>query len=173
MKRVVAIFDSRRDAEQAVDWLRSQQAPAESISVLSPKEPQDTTPSPAPAETAEAQEEVPAPDIAVGAGTGMAAGAAVGALFGLVAIGVAGFGPFVTAGALAGAAFGGATGALASLLQKWGLENAEAEYYGGEVERGGTMVAVDLNGTGLKSDEVEAAFKRFNGRSRSDVHATT
>jgi hypothetical protein len=114
--------------------------------------------------------------MARGAGTGLAAGAGVGALFGLAAAMIPGIGPFITAGALAnalgavgggmaaGAIVGGASGAIAGALSKWGLDQADAEYYGREIESGGTFVAADLDGTSLSRGAVEDAFQRFNGR---------
>jgi hypothetical protein len=107
---------------------------------------------------------------------GLAAGAGVGALFGLAAAMIPGIGPFITAGALAtylgaagggavaGAIVGGTAGAIAGALSKWGLDEADAKYYASEIERGAYFVAVDLTGSSLTADEVRDVFKRFNGR---------
>jgi hypothetical protein len=100
----------------------------------------------------------------------------VGALFGLAAAAIPGVGPFITAGALAhalgafgggavaGAIVGGTSGMIPGALAKWGLDKADAEYYAKEVERGASFVAVDLDNTLLKREEVEDTFRRFNGR---------
>jgi hypothetical protein len=79
---------------------------------------------------------------------------------------IPGIGPFIVAGGLAHAlgAVGGTAGAVAGALSKWGLDQADANYSGGEIERGATFVAVDLDGTGLTRNEVEDAFRRFHGR---------
>ena len=93
---------------------------------------------------------------------------------------IPGVGPFITAGpllaalthalgaagsgAVAGAIVGGTSGAVAGALSKWGLDKADAKYYGAEIERGATFVAVDLDGTSLTRKDVEDAFRRFHGR---------
>jgi hypothetical protein len=179
--RVAAVFDSRQDAERAVDWLRSRGVPNEDISVLA-RNPNETA---AVAERtgAERVDDDAGSDMARGAGTGLLAGAGVGALFGLAAAAIPGIGPFITAGALAhalgaagggavaGAIVGGTSGLVAGALSKWGLDKADAEYYGGEIERGAYFVAVDLADSSLTRDEIEAAFRRFNGRFANSARA--
>jgi hypothetical protein len=172
--RVAGVFDDRDDAEKAIDWLRSKGVPNDNISVMARND-QDTT-AMAKRTGAERVDNDPGSDVARGAGTGLAAGAGVGALFGLAAAMIPGVGPFITAGALAhalgaagggavaGAIVGGTSGAIAGALSKWGLDQADAKYYGGEVEKGATFVAVDLDGTTLTRSEVEDAFRRFHGR---------
>jgi hypothetical protein len=175
------VFDSRQDAERAVDWLRSRGVPNEDISVLA-RNPNETA---AVAERtgAERVDDDAGSDMARGAGTGLLAGAGVGALFGLAAAAIPGIGPFITAGALAhalgaagggavaGAIVGGTSGLVAGALSKWGLDKADAEYYGGEIERGAYFVAVDLADSSLTRDEIEAAFRRFNGRFANSARA--
>jgi len=174
MNRVYAVFDNRDDAEDAVDWLRGQGVPNDQISVMAQH--RDDTASMAQRTGAEQVDQDAGSDMARGAGTGLAAGAAVGAIFGLAASAIPGIGPFITAGALAnvlgtmgggaaaGAIVGGTSGAVAGALSKWGLDQADANYYGSEVERGGYFVAVDLAGSTISRAEVESAFRRFNGR---------
>jgi Heat induced stress protein YflT len=174
MNRVSAVFDDRRDAEKAVDWLRDKGVPNESISVLA-RTPSETE-SIAERTGAERVAKDAGSDLARGAGTGLAAGATVGAIFGLAAAAIPGIGPFITAGALAnalgafgggavaGAVVGGTSGLIAGALSKWGLDKADADYYAREVERGATFIAVELDGTPLTRDEVEDAFRRFHGR---------
>jgi hypothetical protein len=174
MNRVSAVFDDRGDAEKAVDWLRSNGVANDNISVLTRHA--DETAAVAERTGAERVDNDPGSDMARGAGTGLAAGAGVGVLFGLAASAIPGIGPFITAGALAhvlgvtggaaaaGAIVGGTSGAVAGALSKWGLDKADADYYGGEVERGGTFLAADLDGSTLTRAEAEEAFRRFNGR---------
>src|SRR4051794_14503220 len=174
MNRVMAVFDSRQDAEKAIDWLRSHGASNDSISVIARRP--DETGAIVDRTGAQRVDEDAGSDAARGAATGLAAGATVGALFGLAAAAIPGIGPFITAGALthalgvtggaaaAGAIVGGTSGLVAGALSKWGLDQADADYYGGEVERGGVFVAVDLDGTSLTRAEVEDAFRRYNGR---------
>jgi len=174
MDRVAAVFRDRADAERAVDWLRSHGIPDDQISVLARNE--RSTRDVADRTGAERVDTDGGSDVARGAGTGLAAGAGVGALFGLAAAAIPGIGPFITAGALAhvlgvtggaaaaGAIVGGTSGAVAGALSKWGLDKADADYYGGEVERGGTFVAADLDGVSTTRAQVEDAFRSFNGR---------
>ncbi|HSA57938.1 MAG TPA: hypothetical protein VLE53_19650, partial [Gemmatimonadaceae bacterium] len=106
-------------------------------------------------------------------GKGAAAGAGLGALFGLAALAIPGIGPFVTAGVLAsalgatagtvaaGAVVGGASGALAGAFAKAGYSKEEAEFYGPAVERGNILVAVDADdGT---EDRARAILTRAGG----------
>lgn len=172
--RVTAVFDSRQDAEQAVDWLRGNGVPNDNISVLARHA--DDTAAVAERTGAERVDDDPGSDMARGAGTGLAAGAGVGALFGLAAAMIPGIGPFITAGALAnalgaagggavaGAIVGGTSGAIAGALSKWGLDQADANYYGGEVERGGVFVAADLDGTALSRTQAQEALGQLGGR---------
>jgi len=172
--RVAAVFDAKNDAERAIDWLRSRGVTNDNISVMA-RHAEDTS-SMAERTGAGSVADDAGSDIARGAGTGLAAGAGVGALFGLAAAMIPGIGPFITAGvlanalgaagggAVAGAIVGGTSGAIAGALSKWGLDQADADYYGREIERGSTFVAVDLNGASLTRSEVEDAFRRFHGR---------
>ncbi len=174
MNRVTAVFANRGDAEKAVDWLRSNGVSNDHISVLA-HHAADTA-AVAQRTGAERVDDDPGSDMARGAGTGLAAGAGVGLLFGLAAAAIPGIGPFITAGALthvlgvtggaaaAGAIVGGTSGAVAGALSKWGLDKADANYYGGEVERGGVFVAADLDGTSLTKAAAEEALRGFNGR---------
>jgi hypothetical protein len=172
MDLVTAVFDDRRYAEQAVDWLRSRGVPNENISVLV----RDAREAPAPRGDVAGVHTDPGSDLARGATTGLAAGASVGALFGLAAALIPGLGPIISAGALAaylgatggaaaaGAIVGGATGAVAGALSKWGLDQADAHYYADAVERGAVFVAAELDGTSLTRSQVEEAFRVFDGR---------
>jgi hypothetical protein len=172
--RVTAVFHNRQDAEKAVDWLRSSGVPNDNISVLAQHA--EETAAVAERTGAERVDDDPGSDMARGAGTGLAAGAGVGLLFGLAAAAIPGIGPFITAGALthvlgvtggaaaAGAIVGGTSGAVAGALSKWGLDQADAKYYGSEVERGGVFVAADLDGTSITRSDAEKAFRSFNGQ---------
>jgi hypothetical protein len=174
--RVTAVFPDRHDAENAVEWLRDQGVPDSQISILARRD--EDTAAMADRTGAERVDDDAGSDMARGAGTGLAAGAGIGALFGLAAVAIPGIGPFITAGALAeilgvtggaaaaGALVGGTSGAIAGALSKWGLDQADANYYGSEVERGGYFVAADLVGTPVTESEARDAFRGFNGRFR-------
>lgn len=174
MNRLSAVFDNHRDAERAVDWLRSNGVPSDNISVLAQNT--NETGSMADRTGAERVDQDPGSDMARGAGTGLAAGAGVGVLFGLAAAAIPGIGPFITAGALAhvlgvtggaaaaGAIVGGTSGAVAGALSKWGLDQADAKSYGSAVEQGGIFVAADLDGTPVSRADAQEAFRNYNGR---------
>src|SRR5205814_2425371 len=81
MNLVSAVFETRRDAEQAIDWLRSRGVPNDGISVLA----RDGSIAPAHRTAAEGVHTDPRSDLARGAGTGLVAGPGVGALLGLAA----------------------------------------------------------------------------------------
>ncbi|HVF10343.1 MAG TPA: hypothetical protein VNA16_06055, partial [Abditibacteriaceae bacterium] len=148
MGRVTAVFDSQAQAESAVNDLRSRGVSDAQLSFVS-----GHGGGGAGAGAGDGG------DAAEGAGKGLLAGAGVGALFGLGAALIPGVGPFITAGwlaaslgtaaggAAAGAIVGATTGAVAGALARSGYSNEEAEYYGGAVEKGGVLVAVDAHGS--------------------------
>jgi len=172
---VSAIFSNNQDAQDAVDWLRSNGVSNDAISVIArnANELYDTSDNDLDDDDEAADD---AADAGKGALTGVGVGAAVGALFGLAAAAIPGVGPFITAGALAsalgpaaggaaaGAIVGGTSGGLAGALSHWGLNEAESKYYAGEVERGGTYVAVDLVRTSVNRSAITDALRRYHGR---------
>lgn len=174
---VSAVFRDANDAQRAVDWLRGNGVPESSISVVSRRGDDYDASGDLSHDTDEAADN--AADAGKGALAGAGIGATVGALFGLAAFAIPGIGPFITAGALAnalgaaggaaaaGAIVGGSSGALAGALSNWGLNEAEAKHYAGEVERGGTYVGVDLSQAHMSRDTVMDAFRRFNGSTYS------
>jgi hypothetical protein len=181
MRRITAAFPDRMDAERAIAWLRDRGVPDENISALAPRLCDGTTrPSAVNGGEDPGTGEEARSDLASETGAGLAAGAGGGALFGLAASMIPGIGPFVTAGALAhalgatggavasGAIVGGTSGAVAGALSQWGLDQADAEHYGREVERGCTLIAVELDGTPLSPAEVRNEFRRLNGTMRGE-----
>jgi uncharacterized membrane protein len=165
MARVTAIFDSQREAEQAIEALRRIQVPDAHLSVVTRRvddvgehKHTHTHGDSAPTRVAK----------------GMVAGAGIGALFGLAALAIPGVGPFITAGALAstlgatggaaaaGAIVGGTSGAIGAALVRAGYTHDEAEYYGSAVERGGVLVAVDTQD--VSEREVHSILAQFGGR---------
>lgn len=165
MERVTAVFESRERAESAVNDLRGMGVADTHLSYVSRHE-QDG---------AVDGEQSDAEGTAAGAGKGLLAGAGVGALFGLAAAFIPGVGPFITAGwlasalgaagggAAAGAIVGGTSGAIAGALANAGYTKEEADYYGGEVERGNVLVAVDTR-SGYAADRVRDILVQHGGR---------
>ena len=166
MGRVTAIFDNQAQGESAVSALRGLGVTDTQLSFVSGHGGSG-------AAGAAADD---AGDAAEGAGKGLLAGAGVGALFGLAAALIPGVGPFITAGwlaaslgsaaggAAAGAIVGGTTGAVAGALARAGYSHDEAEYYGGAVEQGGVLVAVDAHGS-VTDDQVRSILAQHGGRS--------
>lgn len=167
---ISAVFDDRDDAQQAVDHLRNRGIPESAITIVS----RNGENSGGGADNRDAGDG--AADAGSGALTGAGVGAGIGALFGLAALAIPGIGPFITAGALAsalgttggalaaGAIVGAASGGLAGALSHWGLNEAEAHHYAGEVERGGTYVGVDLDNANADRGVVLEELRRHNGR---------
>jgi hypothetical protein len=165
--RVSAIFNDRASAEQAVSALRGMGVGESQLSIIA-----QHAQTPAGSNAAAAEATDAAGDVA----KGTAAGMGVGALFGIAAALIPGVGPFITAGtllttalgavgggAVAGAVVGGTTGAISSALARAGYDEHEANYYGGAVEQGGTLVVVDT--TGLNDAGVRDVLSQYGGTS--------
>jgi len=164
MSRVTALFDSQAQAEQAIAGLRQMGIADAHLSFVSKH-------------TGEGAVADDAGDAAEGAGKGLLAGAGVGALFGLAAALIPGVGPFITAGylatalgtaaggAAAGAIVGGTTGAVAGALARAGYSHEEASYYGGGIEGGNVLVAVDTATGGADEAQVRSILSQYGGRS--------
>jgi hypothetical protein len=136
---VFAIYNSRDEAERAVDALRGQGFRATDISALWPQN----------VGTKDLAHELhsKAPEgAAAGAGTGAIVGGALGWLAGIGALAIPGIGPLVVAGpivaALAGAGAAGAVGGVAGALLGYGLPEYEAKRYEGRVRSGGVLLSV-------------------------------
>lgn len=144
-KRAVGTFPSRREAEAALNELRSSGFPMDRVSVL--------------AKEADRGEQIGGAEVKArgdneaqeGAGIGAVAGTALGGvgglLVGLEAILIPGAGPFLAAGTvattLAGAGIGAATGSLVGALTGLGIPEEEAKVYDERVSRGDYLVIVD------------------------------
>ena len=155
---VVAVFDDRDDAQDAIRALRDAGFTADDISIL-------------------ARDRDVAGRLADDTGTEMATGAATGALAGgllggvagwLVGIGalaIPGVGPFIAAGplaaALGGAAIGAAGGGIIGALTGMGIPEDEAKYYDTEFRHGGIVVTAQARG---RYDEAHAIMREYGGR---------
>ena len=171
--RISAVFDSRDRAEQALVELRQMGLQDQHVSVIARHHDMagggggGATVADAPVREIDADK----------TGKGLAAGAGLGALFGLASAFIPGVGPFMAAGALAasigtigastiaGAVVGGATGALAGALSRIGYTEEESHFYGPEVERGGYLVTIDLADDMVSRERVWEVLARHGGRS--------
>lgn len=150
---VSAIFDDQRAAGRAVDQLRSTGVPDTAISIIARSDSGKAT-------TTDGAGEVQTRDVLGKA----AAGAGMGALFGIAALAIPGVGPFIAAGAIAEAAVGGAAitgtaigaaaGGLMGVLTSHGVEEDEARYYEERMTEGGIFVSVDADSAGMSPDHL-------------------
>ena len=162
-QRVSAVFDSREQAERAVSALRQLGVNDTHIALVGRQDPVETV-------------TTHGDDVAERTGKGLAAGAGVGAIFGLAAALIPGVGPFITAGwlasalgvtagaAVAGAVVGGTSGALAGALIDNGYTEQDAHYYGSAVEQGGTLVTVGIDNTPLTERQISDTLAQYGGR---------
>ena len=83
---------------------------------------------------------------AVGAGSGVVLGGALGWLVGIGALAIPGVGPLIAAGpimaTLAGAGVGAATGGLTGALVGMGMPELEAKQYQGKIRDGNILISV-------------------------------
>ncbi|MCW3060657.1 MAG: hypothetical protein JWQ02_2478 [Capsulimonas sp.] len=166
--RVTAVFADRAQAEQAVSALRQAGVSDSNLAIVAQHDGHTVS-------TGDGSAAVAANDgDGDRVGKGLAAGAGVGALFGLAALAIPGVGPFITAGFLthalgvtgaavaSGAIVGGTSGAVAGAFAKAGYDESEARYYGGAVERGHVLVAVDTT-SGADSAQVRQILSQYGG----------
>ena len=143
MRIISGLFDTRGDAETAVDALRAADIPSDDISVIT-------------------RGESGAGGVAEGAGVGAALGGAGGLLAGLGALAIPGIGPFIGAGwlatALIGAAAGGVVGGLLGSLTDAGVDESDAHVYAEGIRRGGTLVSVRVDE--LKEDAAASILRQ-------------
>lgn len=141
---VYGIYETRMDAERAVESLRLDGFRHGDISVLMP----DT------GETMEFSNtlQTKAPEgAAAGVATGAVVGGGLGWLMGIGALAIPGFGAFIAAGpimaALAGLGVGGAVGGLTGTLVGMGIPDYEAKRYETQVREGGILVTIHCDDT--------------------------
>ena len=146
MGRVTSLFDDQMKATKAVDDLRAMGVSDAHMSFVSKHEQHGQV-----GDQAKMSE-----DTGNNIATGLGVGAGVGVLFGVAAALIPGAGPFIAAGilahtlgavgggAVAGAVVGATAGGLAGAFSKAGYDTDEAGYYSSAVERGATVVVVDV-----------------------------
>jgi len=142
---VLAIYDNREKANQAITALLEAGVTPQCISVISRVEQLAPVP--------RADEENLAKDASLGA----AAGGVVGLLTGAVVLVASGLAPFVVAGALVGALGGAATGSLVGLLAGYSVPEAQAAGYEDLINSGHVLVFV--HGDPLQVAQSETVFE--------------
>ena len=152
---IIGVFESRSDAESAVDSLRQQGFTNEEINIVS-KKPQD--------------QNVQSDDnIADGTLTGSTLGGIGGLLIGAGAIAIPGVAPIVAlAGGPIGAAIGGAiAGGITGGLIDWGIPAEESEHYEEEVIQGSILAIIRTDSGKINS---VAQILRQNGAKEVKSH---
>jgi len=143
MKTITGLFDTYRQAEDAVAALKESGISGDDISIVSRD----------PAYVDGGPENTAAEGIGVGSGLGLLGGGAAGLLTGLGIIAVPGLGPVVAAGwlistlagAAAGTVVGGAAGGLLGALTGSNVSEDDAHVYAESVRRGGTLVSAHVH----------------------------
>ncbi|WP_439575318.1 hypothetical protein [Phreatobacter sp.] len=143
---VSSLFRTYAEAAEAVERLRAAGFPDRAMSLLSNDPTMDRSEL-APYQPHEEPEDGDA--VATGAGVGVLAGGAAGAVAGLGVLAIPGAAPLVAAGwlasTLAGASAGGVAGGLIGALTSAGVTEDEARAYGEGLKRGGTFVVVRVS----------------------------
>jgi uncharacterized membrane protein len=146
MKTLSRVYDTYGQASQVVTELEAAGVPRAEVSLLANKH------------VSAAHDEVAEVSGArTGAGVGAALGGAGGLLAGLGLMAIPGVGPVVALGwfasTLVGAAAGAATGGIIGALVDIGVPKEHAEVYSEAIRRGGTLVTVRVEDTGVARAE--------------------
>jgi hypothetical protein len=157
---IVGVFDTPKQAQQAVNDLRKSGYTDDQIGVISHNRDGSTNVTDGDSGT----------KVEEGAAAGLAAGAGVGALWGLgILAGVLpGIGPAIAGGTLgvllSSAAAGAAAAGLGGALVGLGISDDDAAYYEGEFKAGKTIVTVQ---GGPKGGNPNQVFTQYGGYNRA------
>ncbi len=135
---VFGIYNSRTEAEAAIDMLLDAGFRNEDLSVLMADN--------VGTKDFAHEKHTKAPEgVATGATSGAVVGGTLGLLAGIGALAIPGLGPFIAAGpimgALAGVGSGGVIGGIIGVLVGMGIPEYEAKRYEGRVREGGILVS--------------------------------
>jgi hypothetical protein len=160
MKTIVGLYDNVTDAQQAVQALTNAGFDRDRISlVLHDREGAYSSGLGHDATLTDTSD-----DIGAGVATGAAVGGLGGLLIGLSALAIPGIGPVVAAGplvaGLVGAGVGAAVGGLVGALASAGVPEEQAHYYVEGVRRGGALVTVEANDE--EANEVADIMNRYH-----------
>ena len=173
---ISAVFDSRAEAERAIQELRSLGVDNNAISVIGRDEGRVSETHGDGEHVSDGKE--PASFLAKAA-----AGSGIGALLGVAALAIPGVGPLAAAGAIAESAIGGAAltgtavgaaaGGLGDLLSKHGVSDEDNRYYGDRINNGGIFVSVDTSRGSFDRSRVEDVLHHAGGHSSSRSRLST
>lgn len=154
-KSVIGVFNSRDNAERAVNALRTQGFTTEEINIIS-KNKQNRQ-----------EDEYYEDDIADGALTGGTLGGIGGLLLGAGALAIPGIGPIVAAGPIAAALSGAVAGGITGGLIDWGIPAEAGRRYEREVAQGGILAIIRSDAA--KANQA-AQVLRQNGAKDVETH---
>lgn len=167
-KKIVGVFNTEREASQAIEGLKAQGFTSDEISVVT----QDRD------ELKAIREETgtKAPEgVAAGAATGGVLGGVAGLLAGIGALAIPGIGPILAAGPIAaaftGAAVGAGAGGLVGGLVGLGIPEEDAKQYEEYVQNGKILLLVDSTDRDTDVYDVFSSNSQLN-RDRTQVHGT-
>lgn len=175
---VSAVFDSEKEAQSALNELRSAGIDESSISIIGRHGEQSSSDDIA----ANDSTNVGANDSgdgmnASGAAKGALGGAVVGGLLGIAALAIPGVGPLAAAGAIAsgaipgaaaiGAGAGAVAGGLTGLLTGHGVSDDDARYYEDRLKQGGIFLSVDGDRSGVDVEQAREILLRNGGHNAS------
>lgn len=158
---IVGVFETQREAQQAIAELRRAGYTEDQIGVISQQ-----TDEPVARDSGTRAEE--------GAAAGLATGAGLGALWGLGILSnvIPGIGPAIFGGTLgvilSSAAAGAAAVGLGGALAGMGIPDDDADYYDQEFRKGRTIVTIHGSPDGSRAREV---MTDFGGYDRSSIRS--
>jgi uncharacterized membrane protein len=166
---ISAVFDSRSEAEAAVQELRSAGVDTGRLSLVGRDEGRTTA--------SDGSGDVTNEDAGKDAAKGALGGAGLGAILGIAALAIPGVGPLAAAGAIAssaipgaaaiGAGVGAAAGGLTGYLKDHGVSDEDATYYESRIYEGGIFVSVDASGGDVTAEQAREILTRNGGHNAS------
>jgi uncharacterized membrane protein len=166
---ISAVFDSRSEAEAAVQELRSAGVDTGRLSLVCRDEGRTTA--------SDGSGDVTNEDAGKDAAKGALGGAGLGAILGIAALAIPGVGPLAAAGAIAssaipgaaaiGAGVGAAAGGLTGYLKDHGVSDEDATYYESRINEGGIFVSVDASGGDVTAEQAREILTRNGGHNAS------
>lgn len=163
IRAVIGVFNSRRDAENAVSQLRTQGFNNEEISIVSKDSRQQNN-----------KNQTYDDDITDGALTGGTLGGLGGLLLGtgvvasVGAMAIPGIGPVIASGPIAAAIGGAVAGGIAGGLIDWGIPAEASQRYEKSVAQGGILAVVRTG-----SNKVDTAAQILRQYGATDVESHT
>lgn len=152
---VIAVFDSRRQADYSVGQLRQQGFRQEEISIVA-KQTEDT--------------EGYNDSIADGVATGGAIGGIGGLMAAAGALAIPGFGPIIALGPIAAALSGAVAGGVAGGLIDYGIPAERGREYEEQIRRGKVLAIIKVDSS--KASQA-ANILRQNGAANVEMHTTS